>query len=133
MRAGVVMPRVDGVITDANFFGFGADADDGHGCVAPPRVKRTVCGAAGDRDGVWRDFARIIDAEKVAFLVREGVAIVFVERAATILAGINAQLQRAGGFLAGVLRYGLHGKDGASANVEWHFIERGMQRDSVFA
>src|SRR5579859_2302497 len=133
MRANVVMPRVEGVITDANFFGLGADAEDSHGSAAPPGVKGTVRSAAGDCDGVWRDFARIIHAEKIAFLVGERVAIVFVERAQTIFSGVNAQLQWASGFLAGVLRYGLHGKNGAGANVERYFVERGMQRDLVFA
>src|ERR1700719_5423408 len=122
MRAGIVVPRLDGVITDANFFGFGADAEDGHGCVAPPRVKGTVRGGTVDRDGTRRDLAGITYTEKFTFLVGECVAVVFVEGPATVFAGVDAQLQRACGLLASVLRHRLHGKNGASANVEWHFV-----------
>ena len=79
MRAGVVAPRAEGMIADADFFGFGADADDRHRGIAPPGVKGTVGGVAGDGDGVCRDFTRIIHAEKFALLVVEGMDVVFVE------------------------------------------------------
>src|SRR6267154_678880 len=133
MRAGVVVPCVDGVGAYANFLRFRADADDGYRCVAPPRVKRAAGGAAGDRYRIRRDFAGIIHLEEFAFLVPESVAVVFIERAATVVAGVNAQLERPGGLLAGALRHRLHGNNGAGANVEGHFVERGMQGDLVCA
>src|SRR5216683_747828 len=79
MRAGVVMPCLNGVVADADFFGFHVDAVDGYAGAAPPRVKRTVRGAAGDGDGGGRDVAGIVHAVKLTFLVGEGVTVVFVE------------------------------------------------------
>ena len=88
----------------------------------PPRLVGAFFGFGAYGYGIRRDLAGEICAAEFASLVGEGVAVVFIEGAAAVFAGVDLYFQRAGWFFLGGLHDRLHRNDGAGANVEWEFV-----------
>src|ERR1700752_4738916 len=61
-----------------------------------------------------------------SLLVAESMAVVEIDGAAALRAGIDAEFQRTAGNLVGVLNQRLKWQDASAANIGWHGVERGM-------
>src|SRR5215472_1321352 len=83
----VKLPVVILSITDSDFFRGRPDAIDSHRGAIPPGFVTVLFDTAGNRDGAGGDSAGVVNAEKLALLIRKGVAVILIEHTSTILAG----------------------------------------------
>ena len=79
MGEAVVAPFVDDLVADADFLGRGRGAKQSHVRTLPPGLVRIFLDAARHCNRAIRDLARIVDAQKLALLVRKRVAVVLIE------------------------------------------------------
>ena len=91
----------------------------------PGRIGSLAC-AEVDAHRVSVGLAGESLAKKLAVLVAESVAVIEIQRAAALLAGIDPKLQRAIGSFIGALDQRLQRKNASAADVHRQGIKRGM-------
>src|ERR1700687_3120218 len=92
----------------------------------PPWRVRALARVERQAHGVGVGLTRKSLTKIFSLLVAEGVAVVEVDRAAALRAGIDAEFERSTGSFLCALNQRLKWQDAPAANVDGHGVERGM-------